>query len=188
MARAKRLIIGLGNPGAQYEGTRHNVGFEVVEALAAQADLALAHEAEALVGWGRHRGCSFGVAMPLTYMNRSGQSVRKLMGRHGLTPADLLVVYDDLNLEPGRLRLRPQGSAGGHNGLQDIIDRLGTREVARLRIGIGDDFRRGRQVDYVLEPFSAEQRPLIDEAVVKAQEAALTFACQGLDIAMNRYN
>ncbi len=189
MARAKRLIVGLGNPGPEYEATRHNVGFMVADAVAEKAGLRLSHErGNVLLGWGRWRGAPFGVAKPLTYMNRSGQAVLALVRRFGLTPADLLVIYDDINLPVGRIRLRPGGSAGGHNGVQDIIDRLGTDAFPRLRLGIGHDFPRGRQADYVLAPFDAEQRPRIEEAIERAREAALTFVTDGLHVAMNRFN
>lgn len=189
MPRAKRLIIGLGNPGDEYARTRHNVGFMVADALAEQADIRFSHEkGNVLLGWGQSRGCGFGVAKPLTFMNRSGSAVRTMLGRFGLQPADVLVVYDDLNLDVGRLRLRPRGSAGGHNGVQDIIAVLGTDDFPRLRVGIGNEFSRGRQVDYVLSPFTEEQSPAVAEAVVKARDAAVTFACKGLVTAMNRFN
>jgi PTH1 family peptidyl-tRNA hydrolase len=189
MPSAKRLIIGLGNPGAEYEGTRHNVGFAVADALAEKIGVAFQHEkGNALVAWGRWRGCPFGLVKPLTYMNRSGGAARTLLGRCGLRPEEMLVVMDDLSLPPGTVRLRAQGSAGGHNGLQDIIDRLGTDQFPRLRVGIGSDFPRGRQVDYVLTPFTAQEQPLVDEAVGVACEAALTFVADGIVTAMNRFN
>ncbi len=189
MARTKRLIIGLGNPGVAYEGTRHNVGYDVVDALAGRTGVTLVHgRGNTLLGWGRWRGCPFGLAKPLTFMNRSGQAVRSLRGHAGLTPADILVILDDINLPVGALRLRAGGSAGGHNGLQDIIDTLGTDTFPRLRIGIGNDFPRGGQADYVLTPFSPEERTLIGEAVDRAAEAALTFVTDGIATAMNRFN
>lgn len=189
MAQARCLIVGLGNPGPAYEGTRHNIGFAVVDALAARAGVALLREkGDVLVGWGRHRGCGFGLAQPQTYMNRSGSAVLALVRRYGLSAAELLVVVDDLNLEPGRLRLRAGGSAGGHNGVQDVIDSLGTDAFPRLRIGIGSAFPRGGQVDYVLAPFAEAERPVIDAAVEQACEAALLFACEGTVTAMNRHN
>ena len=161
----------------------------VVDAIAEKTRVTLMPErGPALVGWGRWRSRPFGLAKPLTYMNLSGLAVRNLMGRYALTPADILVVYDDVNLPVGKIRLRDRGSAGGHNGVQDIIDRLGTDVFPRLRIGIGNDFARGRQADYVLSPFTPEQRPLIEEAVQTARDAALTFVSDGLTTAMNRFN
>lgn len=189
MPKSKRLIVGLGNPGPSYEGTRHNIGFEVADAVAEHAQISLEHaRGDVFLGWGRIRSYSFGVAKPLTYMNRSGKAVKTLLGVHHLEPQDMLVIVDDINLEPGRLRLRPSGSAGGHNGLQDIIDRLGHDDFPRLRFGVGSDFSRGGQVDYVLSPFSPIERPLIDEAVVRARDAAETFVCEGVTTAMNRFN
>lgn len=190
MAKSNRLIIGLGNPGAEYEATRHNIGFAVVDAVAekARAELSYDGRAEAMVGEGRVRGRSLTLVKPLTYMNRSGLSVRHLVRRYDLTPADLLVIYDDINLPPGKLRLREKGSAGGHNGLQDIIDRLGTDRFPRLRFGVGDDFSRGRQSDYVLSPFTKEQQPDVELALVQARDAAITFVAEGLVKAMNRFN
>ena len=189
MARAKRLIIGLGNPGEKYAGTRHNVGFAVADAVADRAGISLSHEkGNVLLGLGRSRGCSFGVAKPLTFMNRSGSAVRTLIGRFGLSPDEILVVYDDLNLDLGRLRLRPGGSAGGHNGVEDIIHQLSTDQFPRLRVGIGNEYSRGKQVDYVLSPFSTEQMPVIEDAIPRASDAAIEFACRGLVVAMNRFN
>lgn len=189
MARARRLIVGLGNPGVPYVGTRHNVGFEVVEAVAARARITLAPErARTIGGWGSWRARAFGVAMPQTYMNLSGEAVLGLVRAHALAPEDVLVVVDDIALDVGALRARPGGSAGGHNGLQSIADLLGTDQYPRLRIGVGRDFPRGRQADYVLQPFTDEQRVLIDEALPVAAEAALTFVADGIQTVMNRYN
>lgn len=188
MPSRKRLIIGLGNPGAEYEGTRHNIGFMVVDALAAKAGASFSHEKEAFVAWAQHRGHPYGLAKPLTYVNRSGQAAQKLARAYGLEPREMLVLVDDINLDPGTIRLRTGGSAGGHNGMQDIIDRLATREIPRLRLGVGSDFPRGRMADYVLSPFSRDEQPLIDEALVRAQKAALCFVTDGIQTAMNRYN
>ena len=189
MATTKRLIIGLGNPGADYEKTRHNVGFEVADAVAEKARATLEHDkGDVLLGWGRIRRFPLGVAKPLTYMNRSGSAVRTLLGRHSLQPEEILVVVDDINLPVGKLRLRPGGSPGGHNGLQDITDRLGRDDFPRLRFGIGSDFERGRQADYVLSRFSDEERPVVDEAILQARDAAITFVTDGIVTAMNRYN
>jgi PTH1 family peptidyl-tRNA hydrolase len=189
MPGSKRLIVGLGNPGGDYADTRHNVGFLVVDALAASAHAALAMEAgPALVGWSRLGGYSVGLVKPLTYMNRSGGAVKGLVRRHQLLPADILIVTDDIHLEIGAVRVRQKGSAGGHHGVQDIIDSLQTSDFPRIRIGIGNNFPRGRQADYVLSPFSASERPSIEVAVRTAAEAAGVFVTEGIVAAMNRFN
>lgn len=189
MPKPKRLIVGLGNPGPDYDGTRHNIGYEVADAVADHAGVTFEHaRGDVFLGWGRVRSFPFGVAKPLTYMNRSGKAVKTLLGVHHLATQDMLVIVDDINLDPGRLRIRPSGSAGGHNGLQDIIDRLGHDDFPRLRFGIGSDFPRGGQVDYVLSRFAPEERPLIDEAVQRAREAAEAFVCEGVTTVMNRFN
>lgn len=189
MAGAKRLIVGLGNPGAEYEATRHNVGFRVVDAVAEAHGVSFRREpSNTLTGWGSIRGRSFGLLKPQTYMNRSGSAVLNVLRRAGIQPGEMLVVVDDINLDPGVVRVRQQGSAGGHNGLQDIIDTIGTDAFPRLRIGVGSDFRRGRQADYVLSPFDESEVPVIEEALLKARDAAVFFVLEGLVQVMNRYN
>ena len=189
MPRAKRLIVGLGNPGPDYEGTRHNAGFMVADAVAARTGLAFeGRDGAFLSAWGSTRGTPFGVAKPMDFMNRSGTAVKKLLGRFGLEPEDVLVVYDDLALDLGQIRLRGKGGAGGHNGVQDIIDALNSANFPRLRIGIGASFPRGQQVDFVLAPFDEAEQPVIERAVEDAAEAALVFVREGLVPAMNRYN
>ena len=191
-----RLIVGLGNPGPDYEGTRHNAGFMVVDRLAERLEVDMGTEAgRAFVGEGvvppsdeAPEEVSVALARPLTFMNRSGQAVVALLDRYALTPDDLLVVYDDLALPIGGLRLRGKGSAGGHNGVQDIIDRLGSTEFPRLRLGVGDSFPPGGQVDFVLSPFDDAEREAVDAALEDAVSAALTFAREGLTAAMNRHN
>jgi PTH1 family peptidyl-tRNA hydrolase len=189
MARARRLIIGLGNPGPQYEATRHNAGFLVADAVAAKTGVAFDdHGGPYLLGAGSYRGTPFAVAKPMDFMNRSGTAVKKLIGRFGLEPDDVLIVYDDLALDLGQIRLRGKGGAGGHNGVQDIIDALNSANFPRLRIGIGASFPRGQQVDFVLAPFDEEEQPVIEGAVEDAAEAALVFVREGLVPAMNRFN
>jgi peptidyl-tRNA hydrolase, PTH1 family len=184
-----RLIVGLGNPGPDYEGTRHNIGFEVIDAIARDRDITLTHEkGDVLGGSGRFKGRTFAIAKPMTFMNRSGKSVLALMRRFNLQPDNVLVVYDDISLPQGRIRLRQGGSAGGHNGVQDIIDQLRTDAFPRLRLGIGSEFSRGRQAEYVLSPFLAEERIVMDEAVVRARDASLLFVTEGIVTAMNRSN
>jgi PTH1 family peptidyl-tRNA hydrolase len=187
--RPRRLVVGLGNPGPDYEGTRHNVGYAVVDRVAeAVGGVAWTEAAGALVAEARWRGRPFALAKPLTFMNRSGQAYRALLRRYGLAPEDALVVYDDLALPEGALRLRAEGSAGGHNGVQSIIHHLNGTAFPRLRVGIGSAFPRGGQVRYVLEPFDEEQREAVERGVAAAAEAALAFVHDGLTAAMNRYN
>ena len=189
MPGPKSLIIGLGNPGPKYERTRHNVGFEVADLLASRHGITLKqHRGRALVGWGMLGQRRLGVMMPLTFMNRSGGAVQEVLRYYDVPLEDVLVVFDDLNLPLGSLRLRAGGSAGGHNGVQDIIDVLKTDDFARLRIGIGSEYARGRQADYVLSPFSREDREIVDQTVVEAREAAELFAEEDLVTAMNRFN
>lgn len=188
MSSPTRLVVGLGNPGPKYEDTRHNVGFRVVDALADRLRVSFDHKHDALVGWTQHKNRRIGLAKPLTFMNRSGQSVAPLCEYNNLTPADLIVVVDDLDLPVGTIRLRPSGSSGGHNGLENVAQHLGSTEFPRLRIGIGDDFARGEQVDYVLSSFTPEEQPKIQSAIEDAGEAVLTTVREDLETAMNRFN
>jgi PTH1 family peptidyl-tRNA hydrolase len=184
-----RLVVGLGNPGPKYENTRHNVGFRVIDALADRLHVSSFSRAHnALVGWGQYKNRKVGLAKPLTFMNRSGQSVAPLCDDNNLAPSDLIVVVDDLNLPVGRIRLRPGGSSGGHNGLEDIANHLGTTDFPRLRIGIGNDFRPGEQSDYVLSPFTPSQQPDVDAALNDAVQSILAAVREDLDTAMNRFN
>jgi len=183
-----RLVVGLGNPGPKYEHTRHNVGFRVVDVLADRLRVSFGREHDAQVGWGQYKNRRLGLAKPLTFMNRSGDAVAPLCHHNELDPADLIVVVDDLALPVGTIRLRPKGSSGGHNGLEHVAERLGTTRFPRLRVGIGDDFGPGEQVDYVLSPFPPEQQPAADEAIDEAAEAILTTVREDLDTAMTRFN
>jgi PTH1 family peptidyl-tRNA hydrolase len=183
-----KVIVGLGNPGAQYEKTRHNVGWRVVDAFAAKFRIAVTvHEKNAMTGSGRVAGGSVLVAKPLTFMNLSGDAVRLLAGAYTESLQDLMVVYDDIDLPTGRLRIRPNGSAGTHNGMRSIIAALGRDDFPRLRIGVrGGDY--GRLRDYVLDDFSAEETPLIERSVGRAVDALLLFCRGDLRRAMNEFN
>ncbi|MDQ7040730.1 MAG: aminoacyl-tRNA hydrolase [Rhodothermus sp.] len=186
---ARALIVGLGNPGARYATTRHNAGFMVVDRLAERYGIAWRSErGPSLLGWGQLEGCPAGLMKPLTFMNRSGRAVAEVVHYYRIPLERLLVIYDDIHLPPGRIRLRPGGSAGGHNGVEDLIRALGTTTFPRLRIGIGSHFERGQQADYVLAPFGEDEWPHIDKALDRACQAAVTFACEGIVAAMNRYN
>lgn len=183
-----RLIVGLGNPGAEYERTRHNVGWRVVDAFARKFRIAVAkHEKSAMTGTGRVAGGSVMVAKPLTYMNLSGDAVRLLINAYLESPAEMIVVYDDIDLPLGRLRIRPNGSAGTHNGMRSIISEIGTENFPRLRIGIGAQ-EQGRLRDYVLDEFSPEDEPIVERAVGRAVDALVLFARGDLKRAMNEFN
>lgn len=185
---ALKLLVGLGNPGPKYHGTRHNVGFDLIDRLAQGAGV---------VGFARKfEGLSAEVEIdftrvlllkPDTFMNLSGRSVGQAVRFHKIDPADLLVVCDDLNLPLGRLRIRKGGSDGGQKGLRDVASHLGTQEFPRLRIGIGEA-GEGQAVDYVLSRFKAAERAKIDDALILASQAAALWASQGVDAAMNRFN
>ncbi len=183
------LVVGLGNPGREYQRTRHNVGFLAVDALARHWGLAFSRQrSRAEVAEGSVCGRPVILAKPQTYMNHSGDAVRPLLTRSNLTPSDLLVIYDEMDLPFGRLRLRERGSAGGHRGLQSIIDQLGTDAFARLRIGVGRPPPGVDPIDYVLTRFTASEAaelPRIFERVIEGVEILLT---RGLAAAMNVLN
>ncbi|WP_020404415.1 aminoacyl-tRNA hydrolase [Gracilimonas tropica] len=183
------LIVGLGNIGEKYEGTRHNIGFEIVDALAETLSITFGPgDGPFVVAEGRHRGRNVVLIKPTTYMNKSGMAVKKALSKYKADQQDCLVIYDDLNLDVGDIRLRASGSAGGHNGIQHIIDQLGNRDFPRLRFGIGNDFPRGRQVDFVLSPFSNSDQPYLEEGIQKAHDAALYFVREGINKTMNNFN
>jgi PTH1 family peptidyl-tRNA hydrolase len=183
-----RLIVGLGNPGREYAQTRHNVGFAAVDSLAEELGIDVAAKKfGGLLGQGQYKDKKLILVKPQQYMNRSGQVAATVVGFYKLSPADLMVVTDDMALDPGVIRLRAQGSAGGHNGLADIIEKLGTSDFARLRIGIGKSgFPDAR--DYVLGEPSKEEKALIAESVKKAHQALLCWLTEGLEKAMNKFN
>ena len=183
-----KLIVGLGNPGAEYERTRHNVGWMVVDAFARKFRIDVTrHEKSAHTGTGRVAGGAVMVARPLTYMNLSGDAVRLLVNAYLDSPDDLMVVYDDIDLPLGRLRIRPSGSSGTHNGMRSIVEVLGTERFPRLRVGIGqsDD---GPLRDYVLDEFTSEEQPVVDRAIARAVDALVLFARGDLRRAMNEFN
>jgi PTH1 family peptidyl-tRNA hydrolase len=184
------LIAGLGNPGRDYEGTRHNLGFEVVDLLSRRWSLPLdGSKFDARFGKGRAgEGGSVVLLEPMTFMNRSGRSVAAAMRFFKVEPEQLIVVYDDLALEVGQIRLRTRGSAGGHKGLADIIQRLGAREVPRVRVGIGSPPAPWAGRDYVLARPTRDEREALDEAVDRSADAIELWMREGAVAAMNRYN
>ena len=184
-----KLVAGLGNPGEQYRGTRHNVGFEVVDALArrAGADFETA-PADALQARWRHPEGLVILAKPLTYMNLSGSAVGSLCRFYKVDLPDLLVVCDDVNLPLGRLRGRASGTEGGHNGLRSVAELLGTIDYARLRIGVGRGDDRRDLADHVTARFEPDERPGIDAAIARAADAVEAWVSRGMPAMMNLFN
>lgn len=183
-----KMVVGLGNPGEAYKDTRHNMGFKVVDALAKALDIDISKKKfNARFGTGERESKKLILLKPWQYMNRSGQSVATAMGFYKLDVGDLLVVTDDMDLEPGRIRLRAKGSAGGHNGLADIIAWLGTNEFARCRIGIGRNAQQ-EAADFVLDKPAEADRALLAEAAERARDAVLCWIENGIETAMNKFN
>lgn len=183
------LIVGLGNPGRKYEGTRHNIGFEVVDLLARRHGAeweAAPRGIEALVA--RWRVANSVLVKPLTYMNLSGGAIVPLLQFYKVDPAGLLVVVDEVHLELGRLRIRRSGSAGGHNGLKSAIGALGSQDFARLRIGVGRGDGRRDLADHVLAKFDADERGTVTETVARSADAVELFVAEGIGPVMNTYN
>ena len=185
------IIVGLGNPGLKYEGTRHNIGFDVIDKIAEEYHIAVdTRKHRALIGRGVIDGFRVILAKPQTFMNLSGESIRELVDYYKVDEeTDLIVIYDDISLEPGMLRIRKKGSAGGHNGIKSIIKHLGCDTFPRIRVGIGGEKHPGQDLaDYVLGHFSGEEKELLDEALDKAVKAAQLIAADEIDEAMNRYS
>jgi PTH1 family peptidyl-tRNA hydrolase len=186
-----RLIVGLGNPGREYRETRHNVGFMVADEIAKRHGLTLAmapsQVPDAFIA--KKFGAEpFLIGKPLTFMNRSGDAVAALAHYYDIVAADLLVVVDEVALPFGRLRARARGSAGGHNGLKSVIERLGTTEFPRLRLGVGRGDTRRDLADHVLSKFEADERSALEELITRAADAAEMFAAEGIEKVMNAYN
>ena len=186
-----QLIVGLGNPEPKYDKTRHNIGFEAVDALARTWQISLSENRrfQALCGEGRSpNGGKIRLLKPLTYMNRSGQAIRAAIDWYKLPPESVLIIYDDMDLPVGRLRLRLSGSAGGHNGMKSAIAHLGTQNFPRLRIGIGKSSPDKETVSYVLGKFSPEETRIMSEVLQLAIDAVELSLKQGIEKAMSLYN
>lgn len=184
------LIAGLGNPGREYEKTRHNMGFDTIDYLIDKYRIPQAGvKFNAMYGKGMIGSEKVILMKPLSYMNLSGGPIREMMNFFKLNPAtELIVVYDDIDLAPGQLRIRKQGSAGGHNGMKDIIKQLGTQNFVRVKVGVGAKPQGWDLADYVLGRFSTEDRKLVDEAIEKAADAVTKIVNGEIDTAMNAYN
>ena len=185
-----RLIVGLGNPGSEYEWSRHNLGFMLIDKLAKDAQVEVRRrECNGLIGRTQIEGANVLLVKPQTYMNLSGQTVSCLLAKHASeSESQLIVISDDLALPLGKIRIRERGSAGGHNGLKSIIGALGTEEFARLRVGVGRGDGRRDLADHVLAKFDPQERADVVEAVGRAADAAELFVAEGIGPMMNRFN
>ena len=183
------LIVGLGNPGREYARNRHNLGFRCLERLAQMHGLSFhKRQAKALLALGEIAGRKVILAKPLTFVNLSGDAVARLARFYKIPPAHILVIYDDLDLPPGKIRLRPSGGAGGHKGMRSIIESLGTPDFPRLRVGIGRPPGCMDPVDYVLQDFSPEEEEMLEEVCDRVTSAVELFLEEGIAAAMNAYN
>ena len=184
------LVVGLGNPGRQYEATRHNMGFDTVDYLVEESKVPQGGvKVNAMYGKTVIGGEKVILMKPLSFMNLSGGPVRDMVNYFKIDPeTELIVIYDDIDLDPGQLRIRKQGSAGGHNGIKDIIRQLGTEKFLRIKVGVGAKPKGWDLADYVLGRFSTEDRKIVDEAIAKAGKAVDIMISQGPDAAMNEFN
>ena len=184
------LIAGLGNPGRQYEKTRHNMGFDTIDELIERHRIpqgGIAHKA--MYGKGMIAGEKVLTVKPLTYMNLSGEAIREYVNYYKMDPeTELIVIYDDIDLEPGQIRIRKKGSAGGHNGIKSIIAQIGTQNFYRIKVGVGAKPKGWDLADYVLGRFSSEERELVDKAICDAADAVEMILKDGIEAAMNHYN
>ena len=184
------LIAGLGNPGRQYEKTRHNMGFDTIDELIDRHRIpqgGIAHKA--MYGKGMIAGEKVLAVKPLTYMNLSGESLREWVNYYKLDPeTEMIVIYDDIDLDPGQIRIRKKGSAGGHNGIKSIIAQLGTQNFYRIKVGVGPKPRGWDLADYVLGRFSSDERIAVDKAICDAADAVEMILRDGIESAMNHYN
>lgn len=184
------LIAGLGNPGRQYEKTRHNMGFDTIDELIDRHRIpqgGIAHKA--MYGKGMIAGEKVLAVKPLTYMNLSGEAIREYVNYYKMDPeTELIVIYDDIDLDPGQIRIRKKGSAGGHNGIKSIIAQIGTQNFYRIKVGVGAKPKGWDLADYVLGRFSSEERALVDKAICDAADAVEMILKDGIEAAMNHYN
>ena len=184
-----KLVVGLGNPGRKHEGTRHNLGFLIIDQIARQNRVTIKKKlCEALVGEWSNDGDRVLLAKPQTYMNRSGESVQCLLDHFRLPPEDLIVMYDDLDLAFGRIRIRPTGGAGGHRGVVSILESLSAAQFYRVRVGIGRPPQGMDPVDFVLEHFTVQEMDQLDEIVSRASDAVVSLLREGGQRAMEQYN
>lgn len=181
------LIVGLGNPGCEYENTRHNIGFDVIDYIAKENNININKEKfKGNYGDGFINGEKVILLKPLTYMNLSGESIREISNFYKIDNKNIIVIYDDISLDVGRMRIRPKGSAGGHNGIKSIIANLGTEEFPRIKVGVGQP--KGNLVSHVLGKFSKEERDILEKVIEASEKAALCIMDKGANDAMNKFN
>ncbi len=184
----KYLVVGLGNIGSEYARTRHNIGFRVIEELLERWEVSPLLDRHGYTAQGKHRGRQILTLLPTTYMNLSGKAVRFHLKKHQIPLERLLIVTDDIALPFGTLRMKGRGSDGGHNGLKSIQEMLGSKQYARIKFGVGNDFRPGGQADYVLSPFLEEEEAALPELIKKSADGILSFVSIGLERTMNTFN
>ena len=184
----KFLIVGLGNPGSKYAETRHNIGFKILDFLAAEKEAAFETVKLADIARIKEKGRTFVLLKPNTFMNLSGKALKYWLTKEKIPPGNLLVVTDDVNIPFGSIRIKAKGSSGGHNGLQNIIDILGNQQFARLRFGVGANFSKGKQIDYVLGEWNEDERQKLPERIKKSAQAVISFGLAGLNNTMNAFN
>lgn len=184
----KYLIVGLGNIGAEYQNTRHNIGFKVLDAFAKASNITFSTERYGDVARMRLKNKQLVLLKPSTYMNLSGNAVRYWLDKENIPVENLFIIVDDLSLSTGSIRIKGKGSDGGHNGLKSVAAMTGTQAYARLRFGIGSDFPKGCQIDYVLGEFTDDEEKVLDERIGVAVEAIKSFCLAGLNITMNQFN
>ena len=182
------LIVGLGNIGAKYESTRHNIGFKALDFVAEQSSAFFTPERYGEISTFKYKGKNIYLLKPNTFMNLSGSAVRYWLTKLKIDIKNLLVVTDDLNLEVGNLRMKKNGSDGGHNGLKNIQQTLSTNQYPRLRIGVGNNFPKGKQIDYVLGKWTEEEHSILDQKMEIIKDMVLSFCFAGIDNTMNKYN
>jgi len=185
-----KMVVGLGNPGKKYAGTRHKFGFRVIDALADQLMMDMKKKKfGAVISLGKFEGHKLMLFKPWSFMNLSGQPVATAVGFYKISKQDLLVVTDDMDLEPGKIRLREKGSSGGHKGLEDIIEKLGTEQIPRLRVGIGSSHVQSTDtVDFVLDVPTVDEAKILEDAIYRAKDAVICWLKHGCSRAMNEFN
>ena len=184
----KFLVVGLGNPEDDYSGTRHNIGFDIVNHLSKSRNLVMSEDRYGFIGKFKYSGKSIHILKPNTYMNLSGNPTRYWLNKLKIKPSNLIVIVDDLNLDFGKSRIRPSGKDGGHNGLKSIIEKINTENFVRLRFGIGNNFQTGKQTDYVLGKWSSSEKNSLEDLINNNSEMILHIVKHGVENTMNKYN